>query len=267
MAVPWKLLFKGGSILTQAADALIWPDQAGYGSDVVRAVDENPGDPAYLRKLHVVWTRGGGTGRTDDVTLCTFHMAKLAGEDYTNNWVTADYVAAEARFNTWWLTLKMLYPTSVILAQYRWYKSGPAFPVSGPPVRITLPASAGTGTGNMMPPQVSANCTEKTRVRKSWGRFYLPAGVTGAYDADGRHNPANIGTPTGVLYNGLSSDSIPVHVFSPAHPPRKTKRGADLPYSPARALRVESITCDDIPDVIRSRRYKTAITKSTVTIT
>jgi hypothetical protein len=267
MAVPWKLLFKGGGILTQAADALLWPDQAGYGSDVVRAVDEAPGDPAYLRKLHVVWTRGGGAGRTDDVALCTWHLAKLAGEDYTSNWITADYVAAEARFNTWWAAFKVTYPASTILAQYRWYKSGPAFPVSGPPVRITLPAVAGTSVASMMPPQVSINVTEKTRIRKSWGRFYLPACAVSVYDADGRHNATNIGTPTGALYNGLSSDGIPVHVYSTAKPPRKTKSGADLPASPARALRVESIVCDDIPDVIRSRRYKTATARATVAIT
>lgn len=142
MAAWTKILFKGGGILTQAADALIWPDEAGYGSDVVRALDESVGDSPFLRKLQVSFTRQSSASLAEDVAVCTFHMAKNVSGEPDTNWVTGDYTAAEALYDTWWTAVKAFYGGSTSswtkLKDYRWYRTGPAFPLSGPPVRITV---------------------------------------------------------------------------------------------------------------------------------
>lgn len=269
MAV-WKLLFKGGGVLTQAADALIWPDEAGYGSDVVRALDEAVGDAGYLRKLHVTFSRNP-LGSSEDVDVVTFHFAKIASDEATNAWVTGDYTALEALFNTWWTALKPNYSSTTKLHQYRWYKAGPAWPISGPPVRITTPDTAGThASAGMLPPQCSPNVSEHTRIRKHWGRFYLPApnvdvsDITARIDATFR---VLISTSSTTLYNGArTAGYIPV-VYSAAKPARKTKHGLDLPPQAARAYAVEQLVVDDVWDVIRSRRYAAGINIATTTLT
>jgi hypothetical protein len=271
MAFPYKLLFKGGGVLTQVADALIWPDEAGFGSDVVRSLDETVGDPGYLRKLQVTFTRGA-SGLSEDVAVCTFDLAKVVSEDFVAWNVTPDLATCEARFNTWWAAVKAIYRTDTVLSQYRWYKSGPAFPVSGPPVRITTPATPGTVTTatTQAPPQCAIDVSEHTRLRKHWGRFYLPAPAISAFAATGRLSSANvtmISTATVALYNGLKADGFPVVVYSRAKPERKAKSGATLPPQPARAYLVEELKVDDIIDVIRRRRYDKPVNFVTTVLT
>lgn len=268
MATWKKIIFKGAGVISQVADALINPEQAGYGSDVVRALDETVGDVGYLKKLHVVWTRTPPTGGTEDVAVCTFHLARSVGDEPSTNWTAAEYAAAEVRFDTWWGAVKDKFPTWVVLSQYRWYKSGPAWPISGPAVRLTARSVAGTGVGQSCPPQVAASVTEVTRIAKSWGRFYLPAVITGVIDGSGRLGATHLNGTNGLLtksvtlYDGLNTDGTPVVVYSAAKPARKTKRGLDLPPQPARALAVESLQVDDTLDVIRSRRYEHGATKT-----
>lgn len=266
MAFPYKLLFKSAGFLTQVADALVWPEQAGYGSDVVRPVDEAIGDDPKLYKLHLTFSRASSAAIAEDVAVCTFHLAKVTAEDYTSAWLPADFAAAEARFNTWWASVRGAVHTSCKLVDYRWYKSGPAFPKSGPPVRITLRNDAGVATANQVPPQVSVNVSEHTRLRKHWGRFYLPSFTADNFDTYGRVTAGRVGalsSSTTTLYNGLRGDGTPVMVYSPAKPVRPKKGGGTLPAAPARAFSVEALVVDDIPDVIRSRRFDRPITKAT----
>lgn len=269
-----KILFKGGGILSQAADALVWPEEAGYGSDVVRALDESVGDSPFLRKLHVSFTRQSSGSMAEDVAVATFHLAKNVSGEPDTNWVTGDYTAAEALFNTWWGTLKTLYGGSTSsftkLRDYRWYRTGPGFPVSGPPVRITVMNTAASSATQSLPPQVSMNLSEHVLLRKHWGRFYLPAPITTAMDNYGRISSTTITTVLGAtvtLYNGLRTANLIPVVYSVAKPARVTKRGIHLPAQPARAYAVQSIVMDDIADVIRSRRFSTPITRTETALT
>jgi hypothetical protein len=268
MAIPWKLLFKSSTIASQAADALVWPDEAGFGSDIVRALDEVVGDPGFLRQLQVTFTRTSSATLSEDVDVCTFHFTKLSAEDFTNSWVTADYTGIETAFDTWWGAIKSAFPAGTKLHQYRWYKTGPAYPHSGPAVRITTKDVAGTGTGSVVPPQCAESITEIVRIRKHWGRFYLPAMVVGGYDAYGRIASSMFGGASGLLsatvtlYNACRTNGTPPVVYSKAKPQRTTKHGVVLPPQPARAYAVDNLQMDDIVDVIRHRRYDTAITKT-----
>jgi hypothetical protein len=269
VAVPWKLLFKGGGVLTQAADALIYPDEAGYGSDVVRPVDEVVGDPGFLRLLTMTFTRTSPDA--EDTAVCTFHLTKVVGEEFTNAWATGDYSAAEALFDTAWTTWKGKTNAHISLTQYRWYITGPARPKSGPPVRITSRSVVGgAGASNALPPQAAINVTERTRLRKHWGRFYLPLDSAVVATSSGRVAAGEVTSIHGAavtLYNGLRSAGLFPVVYSRAKPERQTKEGVTLPPQPARAYGVESLATDDIYDVIRSRRYDKPVTKSTTTLT
>lgn len=269
-----KILFKGGGILTQVADALINPEEAGYGSDIVRAVDEDVGGAAFLRKLQIPFTRQSSASMSEDVAVCSWHLAKNTSDNPDSNWLTADYVAAEARFTTWWTAVSAFYGGSTSsltkLKEYRWYKHGPAFPVSGPPVRITTKNSAASSGTASYPPQVSMNISEHTAIRKHWGRFYLPAPITSTGDGFGRITSANLGTiltATVTLYNGLRTDGMIPVVYSAAKPVRPKKGGGTLPAQPARAYAVESLKMDDVFDVIRSRRFDTPINATLTTLT
>lgn len=263
----YKILFKNTGVLTQVADALINPDEAGYGSDVVRALDESVGDDSFLRKAHMNFKRTATPG--EDIEVCTFHLAKNVSGEPSTNWVTADYVAAEARFATFWGAIKVYVRNNITYDQMRWYVTGPSRPVSGPPVRITTVNVAGTGASNSMPPQVALNVSEHTRLRKHWGRFYLPLN-NGGVDANGRAAASTqdaVHTAAVALYNGLRSDGLVPVVYSVAKPARTTKHGIALPAQPARAYAVEALKTDDIYDVIRSRRHQNAVTTSTTVLT
>lgn len=270
MAV-WKILFKSGGFLTQAADALIWPDQAGYGSDVVRTVDEVVGDPGYLRRLQMVFSRTSTAAIGEDVAICTFDFVKVASDEATNNFLAADYALVESALDTYWGAMKVWWPPTTALKEYRWYVIGPARPLSGPAVRITSKNVAGTGTGtNVLPPQASINVSEHTRIRKHWGRFYLPANLVTASDNYGRPNS----TIRGLIHNGAvtaynacrSGGIFPV-VYSEAKPERPKKHGGTLPAAPARAFGVESLVTDDIFDTIRRRRFDTPSARSSTVLT
>lgn len=269
-----KILFKGGGVLTQAADALIWPDEAGYGSDVVRALDESVGDSPFLRKLQVAFNRQSSSTTSEDVAVCTFHLAKNVSGEPDTNWVTGDYTAAEALFDTWWNALRAFYGGSASsytkLRDYRWYRTGPAFPISGPPVRITVKNSAASLGSQSCPPQVSMNISEHVLLRKHWGRFYLPAPLTASLDNFGRISSSTITTVLGstvTLYNGLRAANLIPVVYSVAKPARVTKRGIHLPAQPARAYAVQSLVMDDVADVIRSRRFSTPNVRTETALT
>jgi len=202
----------------------------------------------------------------------TMNIAKIAGGAISSAWTTADYTSIEARLDTWWGTLKPLYRTQIVLAEYRWYKNGPVWApadrADGPPnpaERVTARAVPGTSAaGAQLPPQLAMSMTFITDIRKRWGRWYLPAPDSNRLDSDGRILAATVDTAfngTLTLMAGMRLDPFKPVVFSRGRSAYVTPRGANIPVHPATAYEITKAQFDNLYDVIRSRRYSAATYK------
>lgn len=246
------------------------------------AVTDFTGD-FELRKLQWRLSRAPGSGRTEDVDVLTFHFIKASGGT-PSAWVdSTDLPALETKVGTYWGDVKTYCHAFIHSDQYRWYKDGPAFYHSdpdhavfqpngdNPAIRVTEVDTAGGNTStSAMPPQVAATTTEKTSSRRHWGRWYLPISAGDATDATGiltSTNQANILTRGVTFYNSCrSSGYVPV-VFSLAKNERPKKPSGTLPAVGAVAYEVLALQVDDILDIIRSRRYRVAVNKTSTTLT
>lgn len=220
-----------------------------------------------LRKCTMLFQRAEGARPPQDLAMCTFHLLNLTADVPDDTWTTADYEAAEARFDTFWGAIKDRYSLNTVLAGYRWQADGPAFKPFGaslsPTLRNTARSVPGTTDTEWLPPQVAVSVTEvtaakytafgvgvpgstpgtgTTQIRNRWGRFYLPNPVIAAV-GNGRWTDEftqDIANAADSLYSGLLSDDFPVVMYSP---------------TTGHSWSVDEIHVDDICDVIRSRRF------------
>jgi hypothetical protein len=118
-------------------------------------------------------------------------------------------------------------------------------------VRSVTRAVAGTGAFGDLPPQVACSITLRTASRRSWGRTYLPLGALGASNdlSGGRFSTSYVdyvANATGTLVGTLASNDFYLVVYS------ATKSAL---------LNVEQVEVDNVPDVIRRRRWKSSTYK------
>jgi hypothetical protein len=232
-------------------------------------VDDAPDDLVWHR-AHLVFTRATPTGTVEDVAICTFDLLNFTDGAIDSTWVTADFVAAEARFGTYWTALRSSFPDETILKEIRWYRRQFAEPMttekrfadSGPPVRITPIGTAGTATANSFPYQVAFSITERTPDPKHWGRWYLPAPAVDAVGltAYGRFSATAVSSQRDyatTLMNGLWDDQLPLVV-----PTTQVNKTLVKGW-----MAVSSIQVDDVPDVQRRRRAKQTLVRSVGNIT
>jgi hypothetical protein len=216
---------------------------------------------AQLRKATLSFERLVSGQRTDDLMLTGIHLLDVS----ETPWTSARFEAAEAAIDTFWSALVGLMATDTRLAGIDWHRAGPAFDPPNSPgaaVRRVTRSVAGTGSGSnvQLPHQVAISVTERTMLRKRWGRFYLPSPTSVAMSlGSGRLSSSaltTIANAASALYTTLLGvDLVPV-VYSRAQPARGTKKGGSLPPKPAAALKVNTLQVDNVPDVIRSRRLK-----------
>jgi hypothetical protein len=111
---------------------------------------------------------------------------------------------------------------------------------------VSIPGAAGPGP----PPQVATSITFKTDKRKQWGRFYLPGISSSYYDSHGRMGASTCAALASQAH-GLTS--------------RSGNGGCLTVWSRTQWTHHDPqvIQVDDIPDVIRSRRFSAAITRAT----
>jgi len=162
--------------------------------------------------------------------------------------------AVEAAFGTFWANVVGHCASYVVPDQFRWYDQQ-VWPTKSPLLRIQPAAlSPGTGTGGALPPQCAVSITFQTDTRTRWGRFYLPAITMGALDAaTGRLNTIQVDTFANAAATWLTTSkaagAIPV-IWSP-------KGGKGPPaFSAGTVVPVQDVRCDDIVDIIRSRRWQ-----------
>lgn len=206
-------------------------------------------DPWEGRKLQVVYGRVSASGVAEDDAVTTHHFVNYTGGVIDDSWTDTDFTNIESNFDAFWTAIKGGYKTFTTLLEYRWYKFGPDVGPPNPAVRVVPKSVPGTSTGNLMPPQVAMSITERTPLRKQWGRFYLPAPVTAAGDANGRILAVEIDAladAAEALYEACFADDIIPVVYSPRH---------EVAIAPL------EIQVDDVFDVIRSRRYENTLTR------
>jgi hypothetical protein len=197
---------------------------------------------------------------TRDTMLCSTHWVKpttfITGDDWTNS----DHAAVSTGIQGFVTAMKDRLPSNVVLTEIRIYAAGPAYaPVPHvDPDGVTRPhapaspilyssgplAIRGTGTGDQLPPQVACNVTLRTGSRRHWGRFALP-GLETQQLASGRWSTAAVDDIANAWLAAAATLAFAGYL--------------NVVYSPAGLawLGVTSVECDDVPDVIRLRRFAT----------
>lgn len=224
-----------------------------------------------LRKLTAKWTRTFSGAPTQDAAVITMHFLNLTAGNPDSTWTTADYTTVETAFDTFWATLTGKYVPGVVLAELNWRADGPAYRPKGsllsPTLRTVARNVPGTAVGQMLPPQAAMTVTEVTaakytafdvegvgdQLRNRWGRFYLPA-MDVQVLGNGRFlttHTGTVATSTQAMYNTcVAADLIPV-MYSP---------------TTGSSWSITEVHVDDIIDVVRSRRFDSALNRQPKTI-
>lgn len=228
--------------------------------------------PYELRKLTASWTRAIGYAPPQDAAQCTFHFINITSGVPDASWTTGDYTTVENAFDTFWTACKPYYYTDTSLTELKWRADGPAFRPFGstlsPTLRVVTRSAPGTATAASLPPQVALTVTEVTaakytaedvegvgdQLRNRWGRFYLPPVISSQVSA---------GRPGGTMLDAIVTACQSFY---------NTCKAADLipvMYSPTTgsSWSVDELHMDDIFDVVRSRRFRTPISRHARTIT
>jgi hypothetical protein len=209
-----------------------------FGNDSVQETTAT-----VARRLHVYWSRTGTTPAADDRLMISLDFLKVDDGAPSDDWVAADFEAIESAVDTWWAAVKNLHSSAYKLDEYRWYRKTPGVSEVGPARRVVDRDVAGTSSAHVHAPQSAVSVTERTALRKHWGRFYLPIGNI-TLTANGRIPVATAQSIADlwktVLQAGHARGIYAVTV-------------ADRLKA---ALLVQEVQVDDVVDVIRSRRYR-----------
>lgn len=223
------------------------PEEAGFFSTAQQLGGLGDGRRCVLKFARITTA-----GLREDACQYDFEFVNFTAGVVDNTWIDTDFTALEGFLDSWWTTVKAKCSPNIILDQYRWFKFGPALPLSakgneepGPPVRVTERNVAGTNvTAGMLPWQVALSVTFKTAVRKRWGRIYVAGATMDQIDGYGRINAStmtSLANATDTLFASATANDYAPVVYSP------TRRSA---YG------IEAVQVDDVPDVIRSRRLR-----------
>jgi hypothetical protein len=221
---------------------LEYVDESGYAPSQTFSgglTSEAPG--IGVRRASLRYSRAG-MGPGEDVLVTHMDFLNLTGGEPDDSWTAGDFALLEAAISDWDTAIKAHRLASVVFDQIRWYRIGKGSPVPNPPVRITEVNTAGTST-SPLPPQTCMTVTLRPAARKQWGRMYL-----------------NFGNANGLTSIGaLATGYVDLVANATASCFQVAQEGGFEPvvYSPTRgkAYTIEKLQVDDIPDVIRSRRF------------
>jgi hypothetical protein len=200
--------------------------------------------------LKLVYTRAASAAEDKAITSHDF-----AGDD----WNAAAVAAVAARVTTWWNAIKPRFASAVVLSEGRVYNG---YDGDGSPGQVDASFAlnlAGTGGGNMLPPQCACSVTEElfeSHLRRHWGRFYLPNPAPTTVGSDGRYLFSfieDVRNATVAWYNGMRVDGRAPIVWTSA--------------AGGGAAEVDGIRVDDIVDIQRRRRWDTFVNRVTGTLT
>lgn len=221
-----------------------------------------------LRRFNIIWTVQDAASPSDDVRVCTLHIAKQFGtfDDVTDEtWDAADYSSVDAKISTFISSLAAYTSNKYTWDRLTAYRVGPNVEPPQPKVYDADKNVVGTVSSAPLPPQVAVSVTEIAGSKRYWGRFYLPGWTTASVSAYGRLSSTEAGLLADMvdtLYTSLDTADLHPVVYRQALPARTTKAGTALPARAASAYNVTKVQVDDVLDVIRRRRYKHATVKA-----
>lgn len=234
------MAFYGRQIVHHPSTASYWAGES-FFSDTSVVEDSTVG----ASRVTLKWSRTVPSGFVEDQAMTTLTLAMNMGPgDYQvlNNAAKAD---AESDLGSFWDNIKTLITPAWTLVEYAWHDWSAPETKLGPADRVTTLSAAAAGTGGRIPDQNAITVTFRTASREHWGRSYLGGFTVGQYDATyGRPSHAtcdalatHFNTLQGALQANTQATEIVVH---------------SLEHQAV--LSVDEIHCDDVPDIIRSRR-------------
>jgi len=219
--------------------------------------EEDPDDFSW-RRVVSEFTRASPTGIDDDKAQFKLDLLNITGGQPDPTWNDADFLAVEAKLNTFHNAMASSLGSDHTLTRYKWYRMRfqtpydptKRFADTGPPVRQVAKNVPG-GRSPWLPHQIAMSITLKTSVPRHWGRFYYPSpgsglleGTTGeggrwtdAFTVSAANNAAQM---VNDLYEADFQVIVPVTQID-----KVQTRGY---------LTTTEVQVDDIPDVIRRRR-------------
>jgi hypothetical protein len=184
----------------------------------------------------------------DDVCVNTFDFVNITSGELDTSWTSADFSGVEARLRTFYAAISANLPAGGGLREFRWSVLPNPPGIENPALRVAPPATALTWGGSFIaPPQLAMSLTKTTAVRRHWGRIYIGPLSTSAYSAStGRFGSTlvdSVANAFNTLRGGLQADDTPMIVYD---------RARNV------GLSVDGVRVDDIVDVVRSRRFRSA---------
>jgi hypothetical protein len=191
----------------------------------------------------------------EDVAVVTMHCRGVTSglpDDLfpMDNTARADF---KSKLDFFWGGVSNLISNKLSLVAYKSYDMPSTPGLLGPPVQTLTPGAMTFSSSAPAPAQVAMSVTWITDARKTWGRFYIPGPLAGNWDNAGRITIANCSTIANAA-KGLakrSSSGATLTVWSRTHWTHH-----DPQY----------VQVDDVPDVIRSRRLSSPITRAKVAV-
>jgi hypothetical protein len=228
-----------------------------YGSTIhaTQAADTDP-EPTQWRKFQVVAENNVSVERADD-QIFSFELVNYTNGQPDNTWTDADYTTVDNAlelFLTTYRSAMVPYLTftemRAYIRQFNPYSNPKPFADSGPPEKVNVMNYPGLAT-QVGWPQSCTTITEKTPARKHWGRFYLPTLSPGTSTTSGHLTPAVADSIIAAWSTFLTT--VMDAGFTPVVPTTQIDKVQ------ARTLQgVTSVQIDDVTDVIRRRRYRSA---------
>jgi hypothetical protein len=214
--------------------------------------------------VHVVFDRQL-QNPMEDSAIFTMHIRGIVDllPDNIGSVTASDRTAFDTGLMTAWDSIRPYISTKVKLVSTKYYElASSADGLMGPPVQTIAHNVAGTGTGQILPPQLALSVTYKNRstggvgrTGSFWGRVYLPGLTTDALDSNGRFKAVVIQT-VGDAMRYAAQPAGGVTGCRQTIWSRRTWSHHD-PYE---------VQVDDVPDVIRSRRFSTTTARYKVAI-
>lgn len=198
---------------------------------------------------------------TADAQYFTIDVLNLTNGQPDGSWTTSDYdivVGFIDNFLSAYATRMASYlkfdQIAVYTMAFNPYTIAKPFADHGAPARLYTISHFGVGSTGL-PPQVSCCVTEETASRRHWGRFYLPTPGGSVSATNGRFSNAEVdavgqaaSTMYAVMYGGQ---------YIPVVPTTWSGKSKSTPGAATRTLQnVLANHVDDVPDIIRRRRYR-----------